>query len=154
MAKKKTVNVFFCHLDQPNVYHSTKFIQCNINWLQMTRYHSRFIILIENFYLSWSETSEKHLWTIQHFTRTWCLLLSPDVQMFRCSVVHQKLMPLLSPASCSSLESLESQCIKAFCGVLRSFPLLLISEDFVSSMLGTGDRGIFVYGLWWWWWWW
>ena len=56
-------------------------------------------------------------------------------------------MPLLSPASCSSLESLESPCIKAFCGVLRSFALLLISEDFVSSMLGTGDRGIFVYGF-------
>ena len=56
-------------------------------------------------------------------------------------------MPFLSPASCSSLESLESQCIKAFCGVLRSFALLLISEDFVSSMMGTGDRGIFVYGF-------
>ena len=56
-------------------------------------------------------------------------------------------MPLLSPVSCSSLECLESPCIKAFCGVLRSFALLLISEDFVSSMLGTGDRGIFVYGF-------
>ena len=56
-------------------------------------------------------------------------------------------MPLLSPVSCSSLESLESQCIKAFCVVLRSFALILISEDFVSSMLGTGGRGIFVYGF-------
>ena len=56
-------------------------------------------------------------------------------------------MPFLSPAGCSSLESLESPCIKAFCGVLRSFALLLISEDFVSSLLGTGDRGIFVYGF-------
>ena len=56
-------------------------------------------------------------------------------------------MPLLSPASCSSLKSLESQCIKALCAIMRSFALLLISEDFVSSMLGTGDRGIFVYGF-------
>ena len=56
-------------------------------------------------------------------------------------------MPFLSPAGCSSLESLESPCIKAFCAILRSFALLLISEDFVLSMLGTGDRGVFVYGF-------